>query len=63
MNPNFKIYVITSSDIKRFIIMEMVIGSITYSVAMHFLHNAILAGIGSWAGTEGIKKLRILMPL
>lgn len=58
-NQEFRIYVITFSDIRRFFIMEIVMGSITYSIAMQLFHNVILACAGGWAGTEVLKKLEI----
>ncbi|MGG4143230.1 hypothetical protein ABEW34_08865 [Paenibacillus algorifonticola] len=57
----FKVYVITSADIRRFILIEIVIGMLTYNVGLKLLHNAILAGTLSFAGTESIKRsLRLL---
>lgn len=56
-NQEFKVYVITSGDILRFIAVEIVIGSMVYSVAVKLFHNVFLASAGSWAGTEGIKRL------
>jgi hypothetical protein len=53
----FKVYIITSGDIMRFIIIEIVIGTVAYSLAMKLFHNIILASAGGWAGTEGIKRL------
>lgn len=37
--------------------VEIVIGSMTYSLALKIFHNAILAGAGGWACTEGLKRL------
>jgi hypothetical protein len=62
-NHEFTMYVITVSDIKRIFIMEIVIGAMTYSIAMKLFHNVILASAGGWAGTEGIKRLGIVKKL
>ncbi|OAB32898.1 hypothetical protein [Paenibacillus glacialis] len=59
-NYEFKIYVITFSDIKRFFIMEIIIGAMTYSIAMKLFHNVVLASAGGWVGTEGLKRLGIV---
>lgn len=56
-NPEFKVYVITKGDVLRFLVMEIIISSVAYSIAMKLFHNFILASAGSWAGTEGIKRL------
>jgi hypothetical protein len=56
-NQEFTVYLITKGDIIRFIAVEIVIGSMTYSLALKIFHNAILAGAGGWACTEGLKRL------
>ncbi|MFC3745548.1 hypothetical protein [Paenibacillus sp. GCM10012306] len=56
-NQEFKVYIITSGDILRFIVLEIVVGTMAYSIAMKLFHNVILASAGGWAGTEGIKRL------
>lgn len=60
-NQEFMVYVFTSGDILRFIAVEIVIGSVVYSVALKLFHNVILASAGSWAGTEGIKRLTVVI--
>ncbi|AIQ54140.1 hypothetical protein [Paenibacillus sp. FSL R7-0331] len=59
-NREFRVYVITKGDILRFIAIEIVLGTMTYSIAMKLFHNVILASAGGWAGTEGIKRLVML---
>ncbi|GAS81418.1 hypothetical protein BK131_06895 [Paenibacillus amylolyticus] len=60
-NPHeFRVYVIQSSTLKRFVVMEIILGSIVYNVALYLFHNALLAGVGSWAGTESLKRLPLV---
>ncbi|WP_336759842.1 hypothetical protein [Paenibacillus sp. USHLN196] len=60
-NPHeFRVYVIQSSTLKRFVVMEIILGSIVYNVALYLCHNALLAGVGSWAGTESLKRLPLV---
>ncbi|MEK4851709.1 hypothetical protein NST04_17820 [Paenibacillus sp. FSL H7-0756] len=56
-NQEFTVYLITKRDILRFIVVEVIIGSMTYSLAWSLFHNTILAGAGGWACTEGLKRL------
>ncbi|ASA21756.1 hypothetical protein [Paenibacillus donghaensis] len=56
-NQEFRVYVITTGDILRFIVLDIVIGTMTYSISMKLFHNVILASAGGWAGTEGLKRL------
>ncbi|MFB8373926.1 hypothetical protein [Paenibacillus taichungensis] len=56
----FQVYVIESSTLKRFLVVEMVLGTIAYNVALFWFHNALLAGVGSWAGTESVKRLPVV---
>jgi hypothetical protein len=56
-NQEFRIYLITKGDIFRFIVIDIVIGSMTYSLAMRMFHNLILAGAGGWVCTEGLKRI------
>jgi|GEM_PF-1378886 len=56
----FRVYVIQSSTLKRFVVMEIILGSIVYNVALYLFHNALLAGVGSWAGTESLKRLPLI---
>ncbi|MNP29190.1 hypothetical protein D3C76_1222020 [compost metagenome] len=59
-NQEFRVYIVTKGDILRFVAIEIVLGTMTYSIAMKLFHNVILASAGGWAGTEGIKRLVIL---
>ncbi|KWX86426.1 hypothetical protein AMQ83_18970 [Paenibacillus riograndensis] len=56
-NQEFKVYIITTGDIMRFFVVEIIIGTMTYSLAMKMFHNVILASAGGWIGTETIKRL------
>ncbi|MEJ9161342.1 hypothetical protein [Paenibacillus graminis] len=56
-NQEFKVYIITTGDIMRFFVVEIIIGTMTYSLAMKVFHNVILASAGGWIGTETIKRL------
>ncbi|AIQ69123.1 hypothetical protein PGRAT_16915 [Paenibacillus graminis] len=56
-NQEFKVYIITTGDIMRFFVVEILIGTMTYSLAMKVFHNVILASAGGWIGTETIKRL------
>ncbi|WP_440119189.1 hypothetical protein [Paenibacillus sp. QZ-Y1] len=53
----FQVFVIESSTLKRFLVVEMILGTVVYNVALYLFHNELLAGVGSWAGTESLKKL------
>ncbi|MEO2203727.1 hypothetical protein ABGV42_08255 [Paenibacillus pabuli] len=57
----FKVYVIQSSTLKRFLVMEIIVGTLAYHAAFYLCHNALLAGAGSWAGTEGLKRLPLVV--
>ncbi|WP_231574770.1 hypothetical protein [Paenibacillus sp. FSL R7-0273] len=59
-NQEFRVYIITKGDILRFVAIEIVLGTLTYSIAMKLFHNMILASAGGWAGTEGFKRLVML---
>ncbi|MEK4059776.1 MULTISPECIES: hypothetical protein [Paenibacillus] len=59
-NQEFKVYIITSGDILRFFVIEIILGTVTYSIALKLFHNVLLASAGGWAGTEGIKRLNTL---
>ncbi|CAM4423232.1 hypothetical protein [Paenibacillus typhae] len=59
-NQEFRVYIITKGDILRFVAIEIVLGTMTYSIAMKLFHNVILASAGGWAGTEGFKRLIML---
>lgn len=52
-NQEFTVYLITKGDIIRFIAVEIVIGSMTYSLALKIFHNAILAGAGDGPVLKG----------
>ena len=56
-NQEFKVYIITKGDVLRFFVIEIIIGTMAYSIAMKLFHNMILASAGGWAGTEGVKRL------
>ncbi|OKP96484.1 hypothetical protein A3849_20545 [Paenibacillus sp. P46E] len=56
-NQEFKVYIITKGAVLRFLVIEIIIGTLTYSIAMKLFHNIILASAGGWVGTEGIKRL------
>ncbi|MNC79018.1 hypothetical protein D3C75_1313810 [compost metagenome] len=56
-NQEFQVYVVTKGDVLRFFVIEIIIGSMAYSIAMKLFHNIILASAGGWAGTEGVKRL------
>ncbi|MFD1906184.1 hypothetical protein ACFTAO_26020 [Paenibacillus rhizoplanae] len=45
-NQEFRVYLITKRDILRFIVVEIIIGSMTYKLALNLCHNTILAGGG-----------------
>ncbi|MNY75754.1 hypothetical protein D3C86_2151210 [compost metagenome] len=60
-NQEFKVYIITTGDIMRFFVVEIIIGTMTYSLAMKIFHNVILASAGGWIGTETIKRLNAAM--
>ncbi|WP_239004566.1 hypothetical protein [Paenibacillus tepidiphilus] len=53
----FQVYVITKGDVLRFFVIEIIIGTVTYSLAMKIFHNVVLASAGGWAWTEGMKRL------
>lgn len=53
----FRVYVITKEDIFSFVVIEILIGSLAFSLASRWFHNALVAGAGSWAYTEGIKRI------
>lgn len=53
----FKVYIITSRDILRFFAFDIILGTMTYAIAMKIFHNVILASAGGWVGTEGLKWL------
>lgn len=59
-NQEFRVYIVTKGDILWFVAIEIVLGTMTYSIAMKLFHNVILASAGGWAVTEGIKRLVIL---
>lgn len=56
-NQEFKVYIITTGDIMRFFVIEIIIGTVTYALANKIFHNFILASAGGWVGTETIKRL------
>ncbi|PQP81192.1 hypothetical protein C0Q44_22485 [Paenibacillus sp. PCH8] len=56
----FKVYVFQSSTLKRFVVIEIILGTLVYNVALYLSHNELIAGMGSWAGTEGLKRLPLV---
>ena len=62
-NQEFRVYVITTGDILRFIMLDIVVGTMTYSISMKFFNDVILASVGGWVGTEGLKRLTALSGL
>ena len=56
-NQEFKVYIITTGDIMRFFVIEIIIGTMTYSLAMKIFHNFLLASAGGWVGTETVKRV------
>lgn len=56
-NQEFKVYIITTGDIMRFFVIEVLIGTMTYSLALKLCHNFILASAGGWVGTETIRRV------
>jgi hypothetical protein len=56
-NQEFKVYIITTGDIMRFFVIEIIIGTVTYALANKIFHNFILASAGGWVGTETIKRV------
>lgn len=52
------IHIITKKTIKRFVIIDLVLGSGIYSAVKIISSSLILATISSIAGSEGIKKIR-----
>jgi len=45
-NQEFKVYIITKGDVLRFFVIEIIIGTMTYSIAMRLFHNIFLASAG-----------------
>ncbi|WP_310829696.1 hypothetical protein [Paenibacillus pedocola] len=56
-HQEFKVYIITTGDIMRFFVIEIIIGTVTYALANKIFHNFILASAGGWVGTETIKRV------
>lgn len=57
----FQVYVFESSALKKFVVVEIILGYIVYKTAFYLSHNDLLAGASSWAGTEGVKRLPVLI--
>lgn len=51
-------YAIDRSTLKRFILVDILLGTTIYYAIKMLSSNMIIATIGSIIGTEGIKKLR-----
>lgn len=62
-NQEFRVYIITTGDIMRFFVIEIIIGTMTYSLAMKIFHNFILASAGGWVGTETIKRVNAVVKM
>ncbi|WP_240636861.1 hypothetical protein [Paenibacillus silvae] len=59
-HQEFRVYVIESSAVKRFLVVEFILGYLVYKMAFYVCHNDLLAGASTWAGTEGVKRLPML---
>ncbi|WP_373921318.1 hypothetical protein [Peribacillus muralis] len=49
-------YVITGSTIKRFFLLDLIVGTGIYFTVKFISSSVLIASIGSFIGTEGIKK-------
>ncbi|MNR35136.1 hypothetical protein D3C85_1529620 [compost metagenome] len=54
--PIIIIYAIKGSTIKKIILFDIIVGTGLYFVVKIFASNAIIASIGSFIGTEGVKR-------
>ncbi|GGH53317.1 hypothetical protein GCM10008014_20900 [Paenibacillus silvae] len=59
-HQEFRVYVIESSAVKRFLVVEFILSYLVYKMAFYVCHNDLLAGASTWAGTEGVKRLPML---
>ncbi|PHD75920.1 hypothetical protein COF64_10960 [Bacillus sp. AFS043905] len=55
-NDQFVIYIIKGSTIKRFLILDLIIGSGIFYVVKFISSSILIASASSFVGTEGIKK-------
>ncbi|MDO7486889.1 hypothetical protein Q5O89_15890 [Peribacillus frigoritolerans] len=55
-NDQIVIYIIKGSTIKRFLILDLIIGSGIFYVVKFISSSIIIASASSFIGTEGIKK-------
>ncbi|MGE6613170.1 hypothetical protein ACQKFG_22095 [Peribacillus sp. NPDC076916] len=55
-NNQIVIYVVKGSTIKRFLILDLIIGSGIFYVVKFISSSLLIASASSFIGTEGIKK-------
>ncbi|MEY9866451.1 hypothetical protein ABIE66_001830 [Peribacillus sp. B2I2] len=55
-NNQIVIYIIKGSTIKKFLILDLIIGSGIFYVVKFISSSVIIASVSSFIGTEGIKK-------
>lgn len=55
-NNQIVIYIIKGSTIKRFLILDLIIGSGIFYVVKFISSSILIASVSSFIGTEGIKK-------
>lgn len=53
----FRVYVMEASAVRDFILIEFGLGTLFYKVWLILMHNAFLAGTGSWLTTEMVKRV------
>lgn len=53
----FRVYVMEASAVRDFILIEFGLGTLFYKVWLLLMHNAFLAGTGSWLTTEMVKRV------
>ncbi|WP_459502425.1 hypothetical protein [Bacillus sp. C1] len=56
-NDQIVIHIIKGSTIKKFLILDLVTGTGIYYVLKFISSSVLIALIGSFMGTEGIKKI------
>ncbi|UVI33246.1 hypothetical protein [Paenibacillus spongiae] len=55
-NSQFVVYIIKGSTIKRFLILDLIVGTGIFYVVKFVLSSVLIASVGSIVGTEGIKR-------
>jgi hypothetical protein len=55
-NNQIVIYIIKGSTIKKFLILDLIIGSGIFYVVKYISSSVLIASVSSFIGTEGIKK-------